>query len=132
MPGKKNEQAHGPATLIARTLIAIRGDPQLVARPLSSSSTTLGSSNPIRIPYIVREYQPILFKGHLAIHGAPKGCKGYIREAYDHIKEKDPTIHIRLCTCEADKAANSRKAARLVVRSAPRRSLADLLGLGDV
>jgi hypothetical protein len=63
----------------------------------------VGIKYPIRIPYIVRESQPILLKGKLAIHGAPKGCKGYIEEAYHHIKEKDPTIHIRLCTCEADK-----------------------------
>jgi hypothetical protein len=87
--------------------------------------------DPIRIQYIVRESEPLKYKGQLAIHGAPKGCKGYIQEAFYQLKKAYPTNYIRLCTCEDDRAAaNQRKAARLERQAAPARSVADFLGLG--
>jgi hypothetical protein len=89
---------------------------------------------PIRINYIVRDSIPHMFENTLAIHGAPRGCKAYFKPAYEHIKKRDPTASIRLCTCYNDKvAADQRKAARMERQSkGPRPTMAQFLGLSEV
>eukprot|EP00962_Isochrysis_galbana_P060072 scaffold34059_cov101-Isochrysis_galbana.AAC.1 len=49
----------------------------------------------LRVGYIVRDSEPLMFKGKLAIDGGPKGCKGYLEEVYNIIKTADPASPIR-------------------------------------
>jgi len=84
----------------------------------------------LRVGYIVRDSEPLMFKGKLAIDGGPKGCKGYLEEVYNIIKAADPASPIRMCTCAKDRAAaKARKSARTERAKAPPRTVAGFLGL---